>query len=194
MADIAIQKHYMLEMRLELSAVDTDGLAAFAGRMDDLGLVVSTLEREANPDAGDRAYHCHMACRLEQPPTVLRREPIPFARWREGVLTGPTALPDASFLAKAGDEYVGLCLLHRAEGRPDALVCGFTGTLPAWSGRGVATALKAHALLHAARQGWRSVETSVLQVNRGMCAINRALGFRVVRRRLHTYALPPGSR
>lgn len=55
-------------------------------------------------------------------------------------------------------------------------------------------ALKVHALLYAARQGCRWVETSNLQVNQGMCAINRALGFRVVRRHLHAYPVPAGAR
>lgn len=177
----------MLEMRLDLSDVDTGPLAALAGRLDGLGLAVSTLERAADPEAGRRAYECHMACRRRQPPVELRQEPIPFARWQEGVVTGPDALPDAYFLARAGEEYVGVCLLERVAGRPDTLRSGFTGTLPAWGGKGVAQALKAHALLHAVRQGCRWIETSNLQVNRGMCAINRALGFQVVKRHLHTY-------
>ena len=186
----------MLEMRLDLSAVDTGALAAPAGRLDDLGLVVSTLEREraTDPEAVGWAYRCHMACRRGQPPTALRQEPIPFERWREGFVSGPYALPDAYFLAMHGGEYVGVCLLERVEGRPDALRSGFTGTLPAWGGKGVAKALKARALLYAVRQGCRYVETGCLQVNRAMCAINRALGFQIVRRRLHTYTLPPEGR
>jgi len=59
---------------------------------------------------------------------------------------------------------------------------------------GVAKALKAHALLHAARQRYQCVGTGNLQVNRAMCAINRALGFRVVRRHLHAYTFPSEAR
>ena len=39
----------------------------------------------------------------------------------------------------------------------------------------------------AARQGCCRVETSNLQVNQEMCAVNRALGFQIVRRYLHAY-------
>ncbi len=105
-------------------------------------------------------------------------------------MTGPEALPDAYFIAKSSAEYVGVCLLERVVGNPEALGSGFTGTLPAWSGRGIAKALKAHALLWANRQGYGWVETSNLQINRRMCAINRTLGFQIVRRHLHAYAVP----
>jgi len=189
-------KHYMLEMRLDLASVDAHALAAVAGRMDGLGLSVTTLEREisADPEAVDRAYRCHMTCRRRQPPTALRREPIPFDRWHASIMAGPGALPGACFIAKCSEEYVGVCVLERFGERPDVLRSGFTGTLPVWGGRDIAKALKAHALLHAARQGCRWVETSNLQVNRGMCAINRALGFQVVRRYLHAYPAPVGPR
>ena len=51
-----------------------------------------------------------------------------------------------------------------------------------------------HALLHAARQDCRRVETSNPQVNRGMCAVNWALGFQIVRRYLHAYPVPVEAR
>ena len=184
----------MLQMRLDLSSIDTQALAVVAGRLGELGLAVSTLRQEmdAGPEAVGRVYRCHMMCRLRQPPTALRREPLPFDGWRESFVSGPDALPDAYFIAEQGGACVGVCLLARVGGRADALVSGFTGTLPAWGGKGVAKALKAHALLHAARQGYGWVETSNLQVNRGMCAINRALGFQVVGRHLHTYPAAVG--
>jgi len=55
----------MLEMRLDLSAVDTRMLAALAGRLDGLGQVVTTLEWEAaeDPEAVGWVYQCHMTCR-----------------------------------------------------------------------------------------------------------------------------------
>lgn len=97
-------------------------------------------------------------------------------------------------MPKRGKNISGSALLERAAGRADALRSGFTGTLPTWGGMGVAKALKAHALLHAARQRYQCVGTGNLQVNRAMCAINRALGFRVVRRHLHAYTFPSEAR
>ena len=187
-------RHFMLEMHLDLSAVDTHALAGLAGRMD--ALVMSTLERErvADPKAVIRAYQCHMTCRRRQPLAALRQEPVPFDRWRGSLVSGPDALPDLYFIAKRGGEFVGVCLLEPVQGQPDALRCGFTGTLSLWGGKGIAKALKAHALLHAARQGCRRVETSSLQVNQGMCAINRALGFQILRRHLHAYKVPADPR
>jgi len=87
-------------------------------------------------------------------------------------------------------QYIGVCMLESNRENPDVLLSGFTGVLPDWAGRGAAKALKAHSLLHAKQIGFRCVETSNLSINRGICAINNALGFQIVRKHLHTYPTP----
>jgi GNAT superfamily N-acetyltransferase len=57
---------------------------------------------------------------------------------------------------------------------------GFTGTLPAYRGRGLATAAKRYALRVAAEKGVRQVTTSNAEENAAMRAINRRLGFKPI--------------
>jgi GNAT superfamily N-acetyltransferase len=54
---------------------------------------------------------------------------------------------------------------------------GFTGTVPAYRGRGLATAAKRYALRAAAARGVTRVTTSNAEANAPMRAINRRLGF-----------------
>ena len=189
----AVRRHYMLQMRLELSSVEMETLVHLVQRFQQLGLTAVTLaqERERSGGAAVRqAYLCHNECRKRQPPVALRQEPIPFDRWHESLCIGAKALPEAYFLAKHGTEYIGVSMLGRVDGKPGVLHSGFTGTLPEWSGQGIAIALKAQGLLYAIQHDYQQVETVNLQINHAMVAINRALGFRVSRRYLHTYPLP----
>ncbi len=179
-------------MRLDLSCVDTDYLHALRQRLQNAHIAVTTLYREqiVHPDAARQAYFCHHQCRLQQPPVELRQEPIAFDKWRGACMEGADAAPELYFLAALDREYIGVCMLEKNRNRADVLTSGFTGVLPGWAGRGVAKALKAHSLLCAQERGCRYVETSVLAVNRAMCAINRSLGFAIVRKHLHAYPIP----
>jgi GNAT superfamily N-acetyltransferase len=57
---------------------------------------------------------------------------------------------------------------------------GFTGTLPDYRGRGLATAAKRYALRAAADKGVTQVTTSNAEENEAMRAINRRLGFKQI--------------
>ncbi len=192
MADKVLRRHYMLTMRLDLSSVDVSYLQSLSRRLDELEAVPSTLsqERALHSGAVERAYICHNECRKQQPPFELRQEPIPFDRWRDACLEGENASPELYFLALHQQQYIGVCMLESNRENPDVLQSGFTGILPAWAGRGAAKALKAHSLLCAKQRGFRYVETSNLSINRGICAINHALGFHIVRKHLHIYPIP----
>lgn len=175
----------MLTMRLDLLGVDEVYLRSLVRRLQTIGVVASTLGREqaARSDAVAKAYVCHNECRKKQPPIELRQEPIAFDRW-------VTASPELYFIATHGQEYIGVCMFEQVLQKPDVLVSGFTGVLPAWEGGGVAKALKAQGLLYAKQRGFRYIETSNLVVNRGICAINLSLGFQIVKRHLHSYPIP----
>jgi GNAT superfamily N-acetyltransferase len=188
------RRHLMLSLRADLLQADPDRLHAFARHTETLGLTVTTLarERERDPAAWERVYTCHNECRRRQPPVELRTEPIPPDAWRQGFVDGEQAWPDGYFIARPAesDTYVGVCAFVPMADRPDTLVCGFTGTLPEWSGRGLARALKAHAMLAARAQGFAAVETRILQINRPIRRVNETLGFTLLRRQWHTFPIP----
>jgi mycothiol synthase len=103
----------------------------------------------------------------EPPPEVLSDY---LDRW-------PTSLPDACFVAREGDRYVGVCILHRSEDDPSCLSHLFTGVDRAYRGRGVANALKLATIDYGRRRGYARILTVVESNNPGMMALNEKLGF-----------------
>jgi GNAT superfamily N-acetyltransferase len=163
------------ESRLDLKAFDP---ARFADRADmPTGVEIVTLADELarDPEALRRVYELGKVLG----PDVPRLDPSTspeFESWRKHV-KGPWFLPEAWFLAKEGDRYVGQSDLGKSEAEPDLLYTGFTGVLRERRGRGIAWALKLRALAWAKARGYREVRTWNSTRNAPMLGINVALGF-----------------
>jgi mycothiol synthase len=142
-------------------------------------LTLTTLAAEgADDDSVLHQIHAlHNACRADQPPAEDHREPIPFDGWVAQIVQGQWALSDALFLAKVGDEYVGMVQLWRSN-LPDIVENGFTGVLSAYRNRGVARALKLASIIYARDQGYHEVRTGNHAMNGPMLRVNETLGFR----------------
>lgn len=111
---------------------------------------------------------------------------------------GPGFLPEAVFLACVGDEYVAETTLERLPAEPDTLLVGFTGTLPAFRGRGLASELKRQAFEFARAHGYRYLRTFNDSLNRPIWTINEKLGFHPRRTWVHGekelgYGAPAGG-
>lgn len=88
---------------------------------------------------------------------------------------GPRHDPEALFVAIDADRFVGFHYLGvNDEGTVNI---GFTGVRPAYTGRGIATALKQAGMRWAQRAGYRTIRTHNDTRNAPMIAINRKLGF-----------------
>jgi mycothiol synthase len=92
-------------------------------------------------------------------------------------LEGPGFLPEAFFLARKDDRYVGVSNLEILHGEPGVLQQIFTGTLREFRGRGVATELKRRTVAYAQEHGFRAIRTSNDSLNHPMWAINAKLGY-----------------
>lgn len=103
--------------------------------------------------------------------------PLPTFADFERSLADPRLLFDAFFLARAGDRYVGLSYVGRADGDPTVMEQRMTGTHPEFRRRGIALALKARTVAYARQHGYRRIVTATNAVNTGMLAVNHALGF-----------------
>jgi len=191
---IQIRRHYVLDMRLDVATLDLAVVHSFLRPHTACGLTISTLKHELMTDveASRKAYNCHNLCRKAQPPIELRQDPIPWERWYQHFIGRPQALPEAYFIAKEGDAYIAVCILvpDETEARPDRYESGFTGTIAAWKGRGIAKGMKAHSLLYAHQQRIGQITASVMVINHAMVAINLALGFQVARRHINIYRIP----
>lgn len=130
--------------------------------MAEQGITITTLQSELtqNPDAIRRVLRLHLACERDVPD-----------------VEAPDALPDAWFLAKDRERYIGVSVLFRNLADPAVLSQGLTGALRAYRGRGIAMALKLHGIRYARRHGIRTIVTGNDSTNAAMLRINDALGF-----------------
>lgn len=102
-------------------------------------------------------------------------EDPPPATYSKVMFENPLALPGGIFVARDGQEIVGItCLVRRPGG--DAEVWD-TGVLRSHRRRGIARALKLMATRYAADSGFAFVYTDNRADNAGMLALNSELGF-----------------
>lgn len=164
------------ESHLDLASFDP---AAFQDRwVLPTGISVATLTEELgrDPEAIRTLYDLDVDISPDEP-RIDPFTPPPFEFYRDWVLKRPGAVPDAVFIAKDGDLYVGLSELFRNDALPGVLNTGFTGVRRAYRGRGIAFALKVRALEWAKRQRYGEVRTWNSTLNAPILGINVKLGF-----------------
>ncbi|GAA4934994.1 mycothiol synthase [Nonomuraea thailandensis] len=114
---------------------------------------------------------------------------VPHTResWAAHITGTRNFRPLSSFLALAGGQVVGALITHAAGEQAHIMIIG---TLREWRGRGVASALIAHALAAFARQGYRDAGLNVdLDNPTGAVGVYERAGFMVIRSSTN-YALP----
>jgi mycothiol synthase len=99
----------------------------------------------------------------------------PFEEWRALYLEGPSAMPEATFVALAGGEVVGYASLFGYPG--GSAEHGLTAVLRPFRGRGIATALKRSQIVWAKSAGYTEIRTANDEANVAMRGINARLGY-----------------
>jgi mycothiol synthase len=142
------------------------------------GMRIATLAAlGSGEDVLSEVYDLYTSTRIDQP-TLGRVTARPFEEWRREVFEELHAIPEAFFIAIAGDRMVGCCALHPSA--EDVARILITGVLPAFRRRGIARALKLRAHGWARENGYREIHTSTAAANAGMVALNTALGYAIV--------------
>jgi ribosomal protein S18 acetylase RimI-like enzyme len=165
--------------RLSLTDLDLSGFPDRSRHLADQGIRFTTFAAEGSnrPEVQRRLYELSRIT-SEDVPRVGDYAPVSFEDFVTIDVVGPHVLQDAIFLAAVGEEYVGWTSLQLLEGLPDTLDIGFTGTLPKFRGRGIASELKRRAVEYAQAHGYRFLITGNDSLNPGIWAINKKLGFR----------------
>ncbi len=165
------------ETRLDVTRFDPGPFAAYAVRVRDQGIVVTTLSDEARRDVGAlrRAHALHDAM-LADIPSPIPYTPVPFDEFIRVNVDSPRALLDAYFIATLGETYVGEANLRRPA-LGTHLYHNITGVLPAYRGRGIAMSLKLATIAYARARGYTEIRTWNDVHNVEMLAINDRLGF-----------------
>ena len=101
-----------------------------------------------------------------------------FERFQRDIFEGYWYRPEGQIVAAMGEAWVGLAAVGMTgEGKGYNMM---TGVVPAFRGRGIATALKLATVEFARRAGAREIWTNNDSENAPMLAINRRLGYRPV--------------
>lgn len=146
------------------------------------GVTFTTLAEEGadRRDVQERVYRLELAASRDAP-RMGTMTAISFEQYSEHTFHDPRYDPEATFLARVGEEYVAMSTLHHWPAEPTTLMVGFTGTLPAYRGRGLASELKRRAVVFARARGYRYLWTFNDSGNPRIWAINQKLGFQIQR-------------
>jgi mycothiol synthase len=101
----------------------------------------------------------------------------PFEDWLAHDMRGSGDLPEATFVALAGDDVVGYAKFSLTKARPHVASHDMTGVKRAWRGRGVAGALKRAQIAWAKQAGYARLETQNEVRNEPMRRLNLRLGY-----------------
>lgn len=164
---------------LDVASADTSGLGSLMQTVSGGGIEFSSLSREGADDLDvlHRIWSLMVEADRDEP-HFGAYTPIPFDQFRRFFLQGENALPEAWFLARDQDRYVGMSFAIREPAQPEVLHQSFTGTRAEYRRRKIALVLKLMLIDFAKRSGFARIETANDSLNAAMWNLNRALGFR----------------
>ena len=172
----------VLDLRLNVAAADLSSVAPRQKRFEDQGISISTFaeERVRDPRCVEKLHELTTLLSQDDP----ARGPIapPAYNAREALLwlEMPYVLPDAYFIAKHGDDYVGVSDVSLFEAVPGGLTQGFSGVKREYRRQGLATLLKLSGIAYAQSHGYTIVQTFNKPEQRAIRTLNEKLGFEAV--------------
>jgi GNAT superfamily N-acetyltransferase len=171
-----IQRYW--ESRLDVATFDFGAFSTAVGRAKEQGVTFTTLVEEGpdSPQVRRQMYELDRDIMHDVPMPEPMTE-TSYESFVKGLFENPNFMPEAWFLAKVGDEYVGLSNLWKSQELADVFYQGLTGVRREHRGKGIAMALKIIGLEFVRERGIREVRTWNNTRNRPMLRINEAMGF-----------------
>jgi GNAT superfamily N-acetyltransferase len=136
------------------------------------------VSRAERPDVERAMYAAALEAGKDIPGLDGEHEPT-FEQWLSIEIEPPSAKPEFSFVALAGEEVIGFASL-RVFGDPTTGYHALTAVVREWRGHGVATALKRAQIEAAQRAGLRRLVTESEETNAPMRRLNEKLGYRPI--------------
>jgi RimJ/RimL family protein N-acetyltransferase len=171
-----------LDLRLEVADVDVAPFLPIAEKVKERGITITTLaeERSRDPQCVEKLHELTTILQADDPGRPPFAPPSYNAREALLWLEMPYVLPDAYFIAKHGDLYVGVSDVSLFEAVPGGVTQGFTGVRCKYRRQGIATALKVCAFEYARRHSYRTIQSFNRPVQSAVLALNQKLGFQVL--------------
>ena len=172
----------VLDLRLDVAATDVSAFAPLRKRLNDEGISISTFadERARDPRCIEKLYELTTLLNLDDPARGPFVPPAYNAREALMWLEMPYVLPDAYFIAKHGDDYVGVSDVSLFEAVPGGLTQGFTGVKREYRRQGLATLLKVCGITYAETHGYQMIQAFNKPEQAAIRALNEKLGFEVM--------------
>jgi len=165
------------ESKLDLMAFDETRFSGAIERATEAGYRFTTLaaERAVQPNADRLLFELYQRTAGDVPLPGEARIDQPYEQWRLGMLESPTSDPAAVFIAKSGDEYVGMTSLELLQDGP--AITSMTGVLPEHRGHGLALALKLSSFRFLKARGYRETRAHNDTANPPILHLNEKLGY-----------------
>jgi mycothiol synthase len=167
-----VQTRFTWDLRLSLETLDLTPLLPVIEQVAARGVVINTVleERRRNPQLAQHLHELYNAAQSDA------YQPLSFQAFAQR-MDEPAILPNCFFLARQGEQYIGLSALARMEAAPEQVVQQWTGVRPEFRRQGIATALRVCTIEAAQRLGYRTMFTYTDHSDPVMLAFNEKLGF-----------------
>ena len=172
----------VLDLRLNVGSVDVSSYAPVRQRIEEQGISISTFaeERVRDPRCVEKLYELTTLLSQDDPARGPLVPPAYNAREALMWMEMPYVLPDAYFIAKCGDDYVGVSDVSLFEAVPGGLTQGFTGVKREYRRQGLATVLKLCGIAYAQSHGYRIIQSFNKPEQPAIRALNEKLGFELM--------------
>jgi mycothiol synthase len=167
-----VQTQLLWDARLTLAQAQLAPLLPVVEQVAARGIVIDTVMEERRRDP-HLVQHLHELYNVAQSDIY---QPIGFETFVQR-LEQPGIMPQGFFLARQGDEYLGLSVLARMDAAPEQAVQYWTGVRPLFRRQGIATALRICTIEAAQRLGYQTLVTYTDHADPIMLALNEKLGF-----------------
>ena len=177
-----VETSRVLDLRLNAAATDVSSFGPLLKRLHDQGISISTFadERVRDPRCVEKLYQLTTLLNQDDPARGPFVPPAYNAREALMWLEMPYVLPDAYFIAKHGDDYVGVSDVSLFEAVPGGLTQGFTGVRREYRRQGLATLLKVYGISFAQTHGYQIIQTFNKLEQTAILALNEKLGFELM--------------
>ena len=172
----------VLDLRLKVADADVSLFLSVVKRVRERGITISSLAEERQRDSRcvEKLHELTTTLRDEDPGRAPFAPPGYNAREALLWLKMPYVLPDAYFIARHGDQYVGVSDVSLFEALPGGLTQGFTGVLGEYRRQGIATSLKMREIEYARNHSYKIIQSFNRPGQSAVLALNQKLGFQVL--------------
>jgi GNAT superfamily N-acetyltransferase len=172
----------VLDLRLEIPETDVSPSLPVLEQAKDQGITIASLAEERIRDSrcAEKLYELTTVLHEDDPSRTQFAPPAFNAREALLWLNMPYVLPDAYFIAKHGNQYVGVSDVSLFEALPGGLTQGCTGVVRKFRRKGIATSLKRREIEYARKHGYKVIQSFNRPAQSALLALNQNLGFRVL--------------